>query len=135
MTHLGARKLAVAAGVTIALPFLASAASAATAPAPIVVPDSAIHVSDITVGGAKPQPTTRTVAHWFGTALNPVNGVTYGFNMVGADPSLETSTTITADIVPVNVVVDGQTFSGTDVVQPVLDSPVFAAMTTPSRRS
>jgi hypothetical protein len=127
MTRLVARKLAVAAGVTIALPFLASAASAATAPAPIVVPDSAIHVSDITVGGAKPQPTTRTVAHWFGTALNPVNGVTYGFNMVGADPSLETSTTITADIVPVNVVIDGQTFSGSDVVQPVLDSPVFTS--------
>jgi hypothetical protein len=127
MTHLGARKLAVAAGVTIALPFLASAASAATAQAPIVVPDSAIHVSDITVGGAKPQPTTRTVAHWFGTALNPVNGVTYGFNMVGADPSLETSTTITADIVPVNVVIDGRTFSGSDVVQPVLDSPVFTS--------
>jgi integrase-like protein len=47
--------------------------------------------------------------------------------MAGADPSLERSTTITADIVPVNVVVDGQTFSGTNVVQPVLDSPVFAS--------
>jgi hypothetical protein len=125
MTRQAARKLAMAAGVTIALPFLASAASAGTAPAPIVVPDSAIHASTITVGGAKPQPTTRTVAHWSGTALNPANGVTYGFNMVGADPSLETSTTITADIVPVNVVISGQTFSGSDVVQPVLDSPVF----------
>jgi hypothetical protein len=77
------------------------------------------------VGGAKVLPTTRTVAHWFGTALNPDNGVTYGFNMVGADPSLEQSTTITADIVPVNVVIGGRTFSGSDVVQPTLDSPVF----------
>jgi len=76
-------------------------------------PDSAIHASTITVGGAKMLPTTRTVAHWFGTALNPGNGVTYGFNMVGADPALEQSTTITADIVPVNVVINGQTFSGT----------------------
>jgi hypothetical protein len=127
MTRQVARKLVVTAGVTIALPFLASAASAGTAPAPIVVPDSAIHASTITVGGAKPQPTERTVAHWFGTALNPVDGVTYGFNMVGADPSLETSTTITADIIPLNVVVGGQTFSGSDVVQPTLASPVFAS--------
>jgi hypothetical protein len=127
MTRHIARRLTVAAGVTIALPFLVSTASAGTTPAPLTVPDSAINASTITVGGASPLSTTRTVAHWFGTALNPGNGVTYGFNMVGADPSLETSTTITADIVPVNVVVEGQTFSGTDVVQPVLDSPMFTA--------
>jgi hypothetical protein len=117
----------VLAGVALALPFLVPAASAGNPPAPITVPDSAIHASTITVGGAKPLPTTRTVAHWFGTALNPDNGVTYGFNMVGADPSREQSTTITADIVPVNVVVSGQTFSGSDVVTPTLDSPVFAS--------
>jgi hypothetical protein len=127
MTRLIARRLAVLAGVALALPFLVPAASAGNPPAPITVPDSAIHASTITVGGAKPLPTTRTVAHWFGTALNPDNGVTYGFNMVGADPSREQSTTITADIVPVNVVVSGQTFSGSDVVNPTLDSPVFAS--------
>jgi hypothetical protein len=127
MTRLIARRLAVLAGVALALPFLVPAASAGNPPAPITVPDSAIHASTITVGGAKPLPTTRTVAHWFGTALNPDNGVTYGFNMVGADPSREQSTTITADIVPVNVVVSGQTFSGSDVVTPTLDSPVFAS--------
>lgn len=127
MTRLIVRKLTMLAGVTLALPFLASTASAGTGPAPTAVPDSAIHASTITVGGAKVLPTTRTVAHWFGTALNPHNGVTYGFNMVGADPSLEQSTTITADIVPVNVVVGGRTFSGNDVVQPTLDSPLFAS--------
>ena len=127
MTRLIARRLTVLAGVALALPFLGSVASAGTPPAPITVPDSAIHASTITVGGAKVLRTTRTVAHWFGTALNPDNGVTYGFNMVGADPSLEQSTTITADIVPVNVVVSGQTFSGSDVVKPTLDSPVFAS--------
>ena len=78
-----------------------------------------------TVGGAQVPPATRTVAHWFGTALNPHNGVTYGFTMAGADPALETSTTITADLVPVNVVLCGQAFRGSDVAQPVLDSPVF----------
>ncbi len=125
MTRPIARKVTMLAGVTLALPFLASTASAGTTPAPAAVPDSAIQASAITVGGAEVLPTTRTVAHWFGTALNPDNGVTYGFNMVGADPSLEQSTTITADIIPVNVVVGGQTFSGSDVVQPTLDSPVF----------
>src|SRR6266566_6717244 len=58
MTRLIARKLTVLAGLTVALPFLASTASAGTTPAPIVVPDSAIHASDITVGGAKVLPTT-----------------------------------------------------------------------------
>jgi hypothetical protein len=119
--------LAVLAGLTLALPFLAPAANAGTTPAPVAVPFSTIHAVSTTVGGAKVLPTTRTVAHWFGTALNPHNGVTYGFNMVGAAPSLERSTTITADIVPVNVVIGGQTFSGSDVVQPVLDSPVFTS--------
>jgi hypothetical protein len=127
MTRLIAPKLTVLAGLTLALPSLAPAASAGTTPAPLAVSYSALHASSTTVGGASVLPTTRTVAHWFGTALNPHNGVTYGFNMAGADPALETSTTITADIIPVNVVIGGQAFSGSDVVQPVLDSPVFAS--------
>jgi hypothetical protein len=117
--------LAALAGLMLALPVPARAAGAGTTPTPVAISYAALRASTITVGGAKPQPTTRTVAHWFGTARNPHNGVTYGFNMAGADPALETSTTITADIVPVNVVVDGQTFRGSDVVQPVLASPVF----------
>jgi hypothetical protein len=126
MIRMVARRLTVLAGLTLTLPFLASTAGAGTNPAPITVPDSAIHVSTTTIGGAKPLPTTKTVTHWFGTALNPGNGVTYGFNMVGADPSLQQSTTITVDIVPVNVVIGGRTFSGSDVLQPTLASPVFA---------
>lgn len=86
MTRLIMRWLTLLAGVALGLPFLVSVASAGTPPAPITVPDSAIHASTITVGGAKVLPTTRTVAHWFGTALNPDNGVTYGFNMVGRTP-------------------------------------------------
>jgi len=125
MTHLIAPKLTLLARLMLALPLLAPAAGAETARAPVAVPFAAIHASSATVGGARVLPTTRTVAHWFGTARNPHNGVTYGFNMAGADPALETSTTVTADIVPVNVVVDGQAFRGTDVVQPVLDSPLF----------
>lgn len=126
MRRLIARKLTLMAGVTLALPFLASAASAGTNPAPISLPDSAIKPTTTTIGGANVLPTTQTVAHWHGSAVNPDNGVTYGFNMVGADPSTDASTTITADIVPVNLVIGGRTFSGADTVQPTLASPVFA---------
>jgi len=69
MTRVIGRGLAVLAGLTLALPFAASTASAGTTPAPVTVPDSAIHAKTITIGGAKPLPTTRTVTHWFGTAL------------------------------------------------------------------
>ncbi len=127
MTRVTARSLMVLAGLTLALPVAASAAGAGTSPAPITVPDSAIHAVTTTVGGAKPLATTETVTHWFGTALNPTNGVTYGFNMVGANPALEQSTTITVDITPLNVVIGDRTFSGSDVLQPTLDSPVFAS--------
>ena len=40
-----------------------------------------------TVGGAEVLNTTLTVPHWFGSTLNPHNGVTYGYNIVGADPN------------------------------------------------
>ncbi|MGE5137355.1 MAG: hypothetical protein ACM32E_31215 [Gemmatimonadota bacterium] len=126
MRRLFARKLIALAGATIALPFLAATASAGTSPQPTQVPDSAITPTTATMGGASVLPTTRTVAHWHGAATDPHNGVTYGFNMVGADPAANSSTTITTDIIPVNVVVDGMTFNGSDVVQPTLDSPVFA---------
>src|ERR1700756_367059 len=97
---------------------------------PQVIDDSQLHAKSITIGGAGVLSTTRTVQHWFGSTLDPHNGVTYGYNMVGADPNNCTgsacSVTITADIIPLNVVVDGMEFSGEDVLTPTLDSPVFA---------
>src|SRR5215831_549676 len=122
-----AGKLTLAAGVAIAIPFLASPASAGAAPAPIVVPDSAIHAMSTTVGGAKPQPSTKTVTHFFGTAFNPLAATTFGFNMVGQDPALKQSTTITVDITPLNLTLDGMTFNGSDILQQVLNSPVFTS--------
>ncbi len=123
------RKLVVTAGAVAVLPFLATAANATTdartATTPVVVPDSAVTPTTVTLGGAKVLPSTRTVAHWHGTATNPTDGITYGFNMVGADPSANTSTTITTDIVPINVVVGGVAYNGTDVVGPTLKSPLF----------
>src|SRR5258707_11620861 len=123
------RRLAVTAGAAAVLPFLATAANAsagAGGPAPIVVPDSAVTPTTLALGGASVLPTTRTVAHWHGSATNPADGVTYGFNMVGADPSSNQSTTITTDIIPINVNVGGMTFNGSDVVTPTLNSPLFA---------
>jgi hypothetical protein len=111
--------------VAISIPFLASPANADGAAAPIVVPDSAIHAISTTVGGAKPQPTTNTLTHFFRTALNPLDGTTFGFNMVGQDPSLQHTTTITVDITPLNLTLDGLTFNGTDILAPTLNSPVF----------
>jgi hypothetical protein len=118
--------LAAAAGVLMAVPLLSAAGSAGASTAPVQVPDSAVNPSYTTMGGASVLPTTRTVAHWFGSSTNPSNGVTYGFNMVGADPALNESTTVTADIIPINVVVGGVAYNGTDVVGPTLASPVFA---------
>jgi len=82
-----------------------------------------------TIDGAQVLPTTRTVPHWFGSTLDPNNGVTYGYNMVGADPNncsgADCDVTVTADIIALNVVVDGESFDGTDALAATLASPVF----------
>src|SRR5215470_2472761 len=80
-----AGKLALPAGVAIAIPLLASPAIAASSPAPALIPDSALQAMSATVGGAKPQPSTSTLTHFFRTALNPLDNTTFGFNMVGQD--------------------------------------------------
>src|SRR5215469_8118631 len=120
-----ALKLCLAASVAITIPLLASSASAASSPAPVVISDAALQAASTTVGGANPQPSTDTLTHFFRTAHNPLDGITYGFNMVGQDPSLQKSTTITVDITPLNVNVGGRSFNGTDILQPTLNSPVF----------
>ena len=83
-----------------------------------------------TVGGAQVLNTTLTVPHWFGSTLDPNNGVTYGYNIVGADPNncsgADCDVTVTVDIIPLNVVINGESFNGTDVVAATLASPLFA---------
>ena len=106
---------------------LAGIAAAQTQPQ--VIDDSQLHAFSTAIGGASVLSTTNTVQHWFGSTLDPHNGVTFGYNMVGADPNNcsgdACSATITADIIPLIVVVDGLTFSGVDVLAPTLASPVF----------
>jgi hypothetical protein len=98
--------------------------------APPVISDAALQALTTTIGGAPVLPTTRTVIHWWGSTLDPHNGVTYGYNMVGANPSTCSGSpcdvTVTVDIVPVNVVVGGLTFYGSNVVAATLASPEFA---------
>jgi hypothetical protein len=95
-----------------------------------VIDDSKLKALTITIGGADVLPTTRTVAHWWGTALDPNNGVTYGYNMVGADPNncsgSGCSVTIEVDITPIIVNIGGMTFNGNDVLAATLASPQFA---------
>jgi hypothetical protein len=97
---------------------------------PLVLNDSTLHASTVTDGGADVTPSTRTIAHWHGTSVDPNNGVTYGYNMVGSDPNncsgAACSTTIQADITPLIVNIDGKTFDGTAVVPATLASPQFA---------
>jgi hypothetical protein len=98
-----------------------------------VIDDSQLQALSTTVGGASPLATTKTVQHWFGTTLDPDNGVTYGYNMVGADPNncsgSDCDVTIPVDIIPLIVIVGGMTFDPTDSHQALngaLASPEFA---------
>jgi len=97
--------------------------------APPVIDDAKLKAMFSTLEGADVLPTTRTVPHWFGTTFDPNNGVTYGYNMVGADPyncsGSACSVTVETDIIPIIVNVGGLTFSGSNVLAATLASPQF----------
>jgi len=119
-------------GVPLAILAAVSMSSASAAPTvqPQLIDDSTIHAKSTTVGGATPVPTTRTIPHWYGQTKDATNGVTYGYNMVGADPfncsGQACDVTVEVDITPLIVNVGGLTFSGSDVLAATLASPVFA---------
>jgi hypothetical protein len=129
LTPISRRALSALAVAAVVVSFFALAVGAQAPDIP-TISDSALQAATTTIGGAPVLPTTRTVAHWWGSTLDPNNGVTYGYNMVGADPNScsgsACSVTIDADITPLNVVVGGRTFRGTDVVAATLASPQFA---------
>jgi hypothetical protein len=106
------------------------AASGTATVEPQVIDDSQLQAMTTTMGGASVLPTTRTITHWWGSTLNPHDGITYGYNMAGADPNNcsgpACAVTIEADITPVIVNIDGLTFSGEDVLGATLESPQFA---------
>jgi hypothetical protein len=102
----------------------------ASATPPQVIQDSQLQALTATFGGATVLSTTRTIPHWWGSTLDPNNGVTYGYNTVGADPNTcsgsACSTTVEADITPIVVNVGGMTFDGNGVLGATLASPQFA---------
>jgi hypothetical protein len=128
------RRLGLVLGVVALLvTVVASAASAAggtAAAAPQRIDDAKLRALTTRIGGADVLPTTRTVPHWWGSTRDPNNGVTYGYNMVGADPNhcsgSACSVTVETDITPLVVNVGGRTFSGNDVLAATLASPQFA---------
>jgi hypothetical protein len=117
--------------IAIAVVGTASAANGSNSGSIPVIPDSQLQANFTEVGGgSQPLPTDRTIPHWFGSTLDPHDGITYGYSMVGADPNTcsgtACSTTIQADITPLIVNVGGLTFSGNDVLAATLASPQFA---------
>jgi hypothetical protein len=132
------RKLGLLLGfavLAIAVVGTATAANGGSASSIPVIDDSQLQANFTEIsGGAAPTPLTRTVAHWWGSTTNPNDGVTYGYNMVGANPNTcsgsACDTTVQADITPINVIINygGQqwTFSGSAAVPATLASPQFA---------
>lgn len=104
--------------------------STTTATEPTPINDADMKAKSVTMGGASVLPTTRTIPHWYGATKDSSNGVTYGYNMVGADPhkcsGAACDVTVQVDITPIKVNIAGRTFDGSSVVQPTLDSPQFA---------
>ena len=121
--------LLLAAVAAVAAVAVSAAVAGTTSIEPQVIDDSTLQASTATFGGATVLPSTRTVPHWWGSSLDPNNGLTYGYNMVGANPNTCSGSacdvTVTADVVPVNVVVGGEAFNGSDVLAATLASPVF----------
>jgi hypothetical protein len=132
------RKLGLLLGLAVVAVGVVGTASASSGSKISVIKDSQLKADFTTIGGGVlPEPTTRTVQNWWGSTTNPDNGITYGYNMVGADPytcsGSACDVTVQADITPIVVNVGGLTFDptasiggGNSIVQGVLDSPLFA---------
>ena len=69
----------------------------------------------------------RTVPYFTYTATDPSNGATYTLEMVGADPSLGTSTTVPVVIIPLRLnFANGGVLDATARAVTVANSPIFA---------
>ena len=106
---------------------LLSCVGAAADEDPADTPDEGLALPTTTTnfGGASPLATSRTVRHWSGQTTNPVDGVTYRYNMVGADPSTDGSAVIGVDIIPLDVNVGGQSFAASGSAAALVASPIF----------
>jgi hypothetical protein len=126
---------AVTAGVAIASVSAAGAAPKAASSGysyPLV---QGIGPRYTTAGGASVLPTTETVTHWHGSFVDGLNGQTYGFNMVGSDPSTGGASTVDTEIVPLDfqfAADGGYGFPGSEAASWVAQSPIFQPTTLPS---
>src|SRR2546430_4285322 len=76
----------------------------AAAESPHQIGDSDLQPTSTKFGHPQtPHVGARTIQHWWGQTTNPVDGATYTYSMVGADPATESAASIYVDIVPVNV--------------------------------
>jgi hypothetical protein len=117
------RVLPAAFGVAVAV-LLAGSPAALADNGPHDVDDSSVHgASDKFSGPHEPHVGARTVPFWSGQAT--VNGQTFAYQMVGDDPAAQDTSTITVDVVPIDLKVAGKWYRGSDVVAPVLASPLF----------
>ncbi len=94
------------------------------------VPDNpgvGLATSTTNFGGAAPLGSPNTVRHWSGQTPNGADGVTYRYNIVGADPSTGGSAVVGVDIIPVDLTVNGMAFNGSGIAGGVLASPLFTA--------
>jgi hypothetical protein len=136
------RVLIVAAAAGLAAAAVAASAASATAATGTKLAAKASYpvVSNIgprftVAGGASVLPTTQTVPHWHGSFTDGLNGQTYGFNMVGTDPSTTSSTTVSTEIIPLNfsfAADKGLGFSGGQVASWAAESPIFQPTALPS---
>src|SRR5436305_350759 len=76
----------IAAMLTASPSVHAGATAAPAAGETQLIEDAAMTAKTLRTGGADVLPTTRTIPHWWGSTVDPHNGVTYGYNMVGANP-------------------------------------------------
>jgi hypothetical protein len=124
------RTIAALAALTLLTSLFAIGPVSGAGPKAQSISDTQLKAITTTIGGAKALNTTRTVPHWYGESLNPDDGITYGYNMVGANPNTCTGSacdvTVETDITPIIVNVGGLTFDGTSVLAATLASPQFA---------
>lgn len=109
--------------------------AAGSTPSVQTIDDSQLQALSTSVGGVAGAPslhTGDTVTHWFGSTVNGNNGVTYGYNMVGANPNTCSGSacdvTIEADVQPLIVTIHNpftMTFDGNNVMASTLASPLF----------
>ena len=117
-----ARVLGVVCVVTAGAALSGSAAAVA---APASAPDAGPAVT--------PGPSAVTVPHWTGSFVDPTDGQTYSYTLVGnGDPRTASGTTsVPVDLVPVGVEVDGRQFSAAATARLVLASPIFQSANFP----